>query len=156
MEYTKQRPEPAKPIIKNEDPPAEKSPIGLIPRTIWEDSSMFDIIDAIGRYRAAKKTVPVEWWTELHNRLSAFLNQPLTIGERPDFASSGHKLAFVSGDELSPCKSQNDLAYRAFFDLVSEEARQLCYAIEELPASEQQTKVSLMASALSHKLIPRK
>jgi len=35
---------------------------------------------------------------------------------------------------------------------LQDEARELCYAIEELPASEQQTKISLMASNLNTKI----
>ena len=33
---------------------------------------------------------------------------------------------------------------------ITEQARELCYAIEDLPASEQQTKLSIMASDLQH------
>ena len=35
---------------------------------------------------------------------------------------------------------------------LAQESRSLCYAIEELPASEQQTKISVMASDLSKKI----
>lgn len=51
---------------------AEKSPLGLIPRQIWEEPPMGTTAEriqaiqaAIGRYTKAGKAIPPEWTAEL-------------------------------------------------------------------------------------------
>ena len=39
----------------------EKPPLDLMPRKLWNEQRMRDIFDAMERYAAANKPVPLEW-----------------------------------------------------------------------------------------------
>lgn len=44
--------------------PNLKSPLGLVPRYIWEEKRIQDIEEAIDRFKEARKPIPVEWFKE--------------------------------------------------------------------------------------------
>lgn len=52
------------------DKPAVKPPLGLIPREMHELRRLFDIIEAIERYSAAKADIPSEWLVEMRDILN--------------------------------------------------------------------------------------
>ena len=43
----------------------EKPPLGIMPEKLHLQCRLLDILDAIGRYEAAEKIVPVEWKDEV-------------------------------------------------------------------------------------------
>lgn len=43
----------------------EKPPLGLMPKKLWDAQRMRDIYDAMERYAAAGKAVPLAWVQEL-------------------------------------------------------------------------------------------
>ncbi len=45
-------------------------PLGLMPRWLWREKRIWEIISAIERYHQAKEPVPTEWFTELHEHLT--------------------------------------------------------------------------------------
>jgi len=48
----------------------EKPPLGIIPKYIWQSQRVNAIWDAIDRYRAVNKEIPIEWIEE-YNELIA-------------------------------------------------------------------------------------
>lgn len=55
-------------VMEQEKKQAKNPPLGLIPRSIWEEKRIDDIIGAIGRFTDARKPIPVEW-VEEYNEL---------------------------------------------------------------------------------------
>ena len=52
----------------------EKPPLGIVPRNVFEENRLFDLVDAIKRYRLQGHVVPVEWFAEIVD-ISDFLVQ---------------------------------------------------------------------------------
>ncbi|GED35004.1 hypothetical protein P9G84_31905 [Brevibacillus centrosporus] len=50
-----------------------KPPLGLMPRKIWEEKRLDEVVSAIARYLNVNRTIPREWveeYNELTERLS--------------------------------------------------------------------------------------
>lgn len=50
----------------------ERPPLGLMPRYIWEERRMYEVVGAIHRYMEARYEIPLEWLEEL-----SYLNKRL-------------------------------------------------------------------------------
>ena len=51
-------------VVNDEPPKSIKPPLGLLPKHIWEEQRVWDIAEAMERYRLAGKEIPQEWITE--------------------------------------------------------------------------------------------
>ena len=47
----------------------QKPPLGVMPKMIWDNIRVNDIMDAMQRYAVAEKPIPVEWLEELKSLL---------------------------------------------------------------------------------------
>lgn len=50
----------------------EKPPLGIVPRNIFEENRLYDLVDAVKRYRLVTTPVPVDWFVEIAD-IAAFL-----------------------------------------------------------------------------------
>lgn len=50
------------------DTQTKPPPLGLIPESQWQELRMWEIIDALQRYRDANVAYPLEWLQELTHR----------------------------------------------------------------------------------------
>ena len=64
---------PKTPEAPKEQPKQEKPPLGLMPRSVFESKCeqqrVIDILDAMERYSNADKVIPVDWVSELRERV---------------------------------------------------------------------------------------
>ena len=63
---------PIKTIEESTSKPVEnkKPPLGIMPRTIWEEKRKKDIVDAMKRYVDEGAHIPLDWINELYDLLN--------------------------------------------------------------------------------------
>lgn len=63
----------------------DKPPIGLRPRWIVTDARIFEIIEAMTRYREGGATIPSTWWNELAQLSASMAARAKTLesGQKP-------------------------------------------------------------------------